>query len=480
MMSRAIALVSLLALIVAGCGLREIPSTSRGGSPAASALQRCGEVDSAGGLPGGGTTSTAYKFCLQIPLVDSVGTEQRIQVLLISDQASNPLADRTVLIYHPGGPGISAVDVLAGDPPPVDLATYVVVTWDGTTASTNKGSCGPDSTAFGTGRDPANPAAAAERTAKECRFGFGSETDVGAIAAAQELEQVRILLGADQIDLLMVSYGTAIGEAYLRLHPDHVRRAVLDAPIAMEVPWRDRLAAVESTLRANADRLVQECPTPTCRGLAAGSAPLTYQLVRDALLARRPAVGSGNVTLTPVVIDQATELSLHSQGAWEGYNLAVDQALAGDGTALWSLGEKLYFDLDRSVFYRSLCADIDRPSNAAIYAVPHQDLLNAYTSELAPCSGFPSRTLPAARSVPDKPDVLVIASRNDFLAPATLMQSAPVLDNISSTCVTDVIGHTSLREPKVNELVTEFLQSGDTASAAEQCDEAWPESTTTP
>ena len=48
-------------------------------------------------------------------------------------------------------------------------------------------------------------------------------------AAADDLDEVRTALGADQINLWGVSYGTRLGFAYLRRHGEHVRSAVFDA-----------------------------------------------------------------------------------------------------------------------------------------------------------------------------------------------------------------------------------------------------------
>lgn len=134
-------------------------------------------------------------------------------------------------------------------------------------------------------------------------------------------------------------------------------------------------------------------------------------------------VGSGNVTLTPVMLDQTTTLALHSEDYWRGYATAVDEAPAGDGTSLWRIAERLYLDLDRQVFYRSMCADIDRPSVPEQFVLGHDPLLFSYTSELAPCSGFPRGIPRATAPAPsEKPDVLVVASEQDVRAPSALVR----------------------------------------------------------
>jgi hypothetical protein len=58
-----------------------------------------------------------------------------LQIGVVAEDADDLFDDRAVLVYHPGGPGISAVNTLLRDPPAVDLSQFTRVTWDGATAS---------------------------------------------------------------------------------------------------------------------------------------------------------------------------------------------------------------------------------------------------------------------------------------------------------------------------------------------------------
>jgi pimeloyl-ACP methyl ester carboxylesterase len=349
-----------------------------------------------------GSDDRGHRQCGQLTRRDSTGNDVTLQVVLLADRERDPLAGRDLLVYHPGGPGLSAVQLLDQDPPDVDLARWTVLAWDGTTASTTPGACGPASTAFGTERLVADLARAAQAVGEECRFGFGGPADIGALAAGEELEAIRDALGVARVDFLAISYGTAIAEAYLRAHPASVRRAVLDAPLALEATWPARLEALGGAMAIGAASLADGCLAVRCRALLPPGAPadarLTYAAIRRAVLAAAPLVGSGNLALTATMLDQATLLALRSESAWPAWWDGIDAALGGDGTALWALGEKEYFDLDRAVFYRSLCADIDRPADPAAYGAPDDPLLQAYATALAPCVAFPHRDLPAVSS----------------------------------------------------------------------------------
>lgn len=437
---------------------------------AAPTLAPCGQVAGLDGLPADTSSQPRFRFCLQLEIPDSLGSPQTVQAVLISDQEQDPLRGRRVLIYHPGGPGVSPFEIVSADPPPVDYATYVVISWSGTTSSSDKGSCGPSSTAFGTGRTEATLDILAQGTADECRRGFGTAGDIGAEAAADELEVLRAALGQDSVDLLMISYGSAIGEAYLRKYPGRVARAVLDAPIGLEVPWSFRLTSVDLALRNEARDLLARCAETACASAAGAGEPLTFGRLRASVINTSPTVGSGNLTLTPVMFDQATELALRSEQYWDAYVLAVGEALSGDGTGLWSMGESLFFDLDRSVFYRSICSDIDHPGDVAGYVIRGQDLITAYATELAPCVGFPRRPLTAIVSAAERPDVLLVASPHDVLAPVSLLAAAPDLIGMSALCTTNVVGHTSFRDEAVRDIVVAFLRDGQASESAARCD----------
>lgn len=474
----AVTLVLAAVVFAAGCATTPVTTTATPiGAPGT--LERCdganpgGQGGSESPIPGGSAESPSetHRYCLRLTLSRNEGWEQLVQVGVLSDRPSDPLRDRTVLVYHPGGPGLAVVPTMMADPPPVDLARYVVLAWDGATSSDGPGACGVDSMAFIMDRRPADLAGLATRTAAECSGGFGGANDIGAWAAAEELEAIRQALRVERFDLLTHSYGSAIAEAYLSMHPDRVRRAVLDAPIGLQVPWLARVDAVAPVLQDGADRLARSCSTSSCVAVLRDvPQDQSYEALREAVLAKRPMVGSGNVTLTPVMLDQTTTLALHSADYWRGYATAIDEALAGDGTSLWRIAERLYLDLDRQVFYRSMCADIDRPSVPEEFVVGHDPLLFSYTSEFAPCFGFPRGIPRATAPAPSmKPDVLVVASRQDVRAPSALVASSPFLQSVGSLCTTNVAGHTSARDPAVRDIVTAFLESGGAESHAARC-----------
>jgi pimeloyl-ACP methyl ester carboxylesterase len=422
-----------------------------------------------------GSRTWSHVFCVQLTVARPRGWQQTVQAIVLSDRARDPLSGREALVYHPGGPGFSVVKRAIDVPPVLDPHKYAVIVWDGNATGDTPGPCGPASVKFLTERAPENYADLARQVGTECRIGFGSPADVGAWAAAEELEAVRDTLGVERFTLLTQSYGTAIAEAYLALHPEHVQRAVLDAPIGLDISWIDRLSTMRSTLQRVANDLARGCRSERCRAVT-DSAPgdATYRTMRQAILAAHPRVGSGSLELTPIMVDEATLLTLHTGILRDGYANAVEDALSGDGTMLWRIGERSYLDLDRAAYYRSMCADLQRPDSEAGYLVDDNPLLFAFASGFAPCVAFPHgqpRGLPSPAKV--APDVLIVSSTEDPFSPESMIARSSALTTLGSRCVTHVIGHTSYSDAAVRELVDRFLAGESSEAVSKECTALW-------
>lgn len=65
---------------------------------------------------------------------------------------------------------------------------------------------------------------------EECARHWGERADLSAyntVESAEDLEALRVALGAEKLTLWGISYGTHLALAYIRAHPDRVHRAVL-------------------------------------------------------------------------------------------------------------------------------------------------------------------------------------------------------------------------------------------------------------
>jgi len=131
-----------------------------------------------------------------------------------------------------GGPGQSARDsypqVAAAFAEVLKHRNVVLVDQRGTGGS-NLLSCGDD----GDDQDSASPAAATafatrcvEALSKKADLRFYTTTD-----AVADLEDVRQALGAPQLDLVGISYGTRVAQQYAMRHPATTRSIVLDSTV---------------------------------------------------------------------------------------------------------------------------------------------------------------------------------------------------------------------------------------------------------
>jgi pimeloyl-ACP methyl ester carboxylesterase len=386
-----------------------------------------------------------HYHCLQLP-IQSSGLDIVLQVVIVTDSTDDSLGSRQLLVFHPGGPGINPIDVLTAGPPAVDLATTAVMAWSGSTAGIGPGECGTTTRDYITQRTRADYAALAPVVAKDC---FEASVRTGARGAADELETIRQALSADHLDFLAISYGTAVAEAYLWKYPTHVRRAALDAPLGLDVPWVTRLNEVTRVANGRANVM------------ATAAAGQPYRALREAILAASPTVGSGALELSAVMIDQAALFAMRDPASEVGWAEAVEDALGGDASALWRMAEQTYLDVDLQAYYSSICADIDHPMAYADYGQVEDPLGFAYASGLAPCAGLARPARPAQGVVGElSPDVLITGSPRDPLTPFSLISADSFLAGMGDACSFDVLGHTTYPEPTLRQKLLDFIASG--------------------
>ncbi|MGV0160210.1 alpha/beta hydrolase [Mycobacterium colombiense] len=152
------------------------------------------------------------------------------------------------LLVNPGGPGGSAVDMVAAmasnlaDSPV--RRNFDLVGFDprGVGHSTPALRCRTDAEFDAYRREPMvdySPGGVAHieqlyrQLAQQCvsRMGTAFLANTGTASVARDMDVVRQALGDDQINYLGYSYGTELGTAYLEKYSNHVRAMVLDGAI---------------------------------------------------------------------------------------------------------------------------------------------------------------------------------------------------------------------------------------------------------
>ncbi len=189
---------------------------------------------------------TAQCTTVAVPVDYANPAAGQVQLAVIRIPATGPRIG--ALLVNPGGPGASAVDMVAAMGPQLAGSEisrrFDLVGFDprGVGHSTPLLRCQSDAEFDAYRRDPLvdySPPGVAHieqvyrQLAQRClnRNGSASLENVGTASVAHDMDLVRQALGDDQINYLGFSYGTELGTAYVERFGDHVRAMVLDGAI---------------------------------------------------------------------------------------------------------------------------------------------------------------------------------------------------------------------------------------------------------
>jgi pimeloyl-ACP methyl ester carboxylesterase len=199
---------------------------------------------------------TAQCGTVAVPVDYANPAGAQVQLAVIRIPATGPRIG--ALLVNPGGPGASAVDMVAAMG--AQLAgsevsqRFDLVGFDprGVGHSTPKVRCQTDAEFDAYRREPMvdySPQGVAHieqvyrQIAQRCvdRNGSAFLENVGTASVARDMDSVRQALGDAQINYLGYSYGTELGTAYIERFGDHVRSMVLDGAIDPSVGPIDEL-----------------------------------------------------------------------------------------------------------------------------------------------------------------------------------------------------------------------------------------------
>lgn len=263
------AAVCVLALIGSSCSGNSgeiVPSDSAagsggtstvpdGGSTATGAIDwgSCDDVDIAVPAETGDSMRSLGMQCaeLEVPVDHDTADGRTINLAVARIPSTGGDDDRIgSLVVNPGGPGGSGLEFLAGVGPtfPRDLRKqFDIVSFDprGIAASTPLDCLTPGRRKEIVEADPIEDPAeqAATDSAIEAEIAKGCEKadaelfrNMGTDEVVDDLEDLRVALGDEELSYLGLSYGTRIGAVYATRYPDKVRAIVLDGSVT---PSRD-------------------------------------------------------------------------------------------------------------------------------------------------------------------------------------------------------------------------------------------------
>jgi pimeloyl-ACP methyl ester carboxylesterase len=242
--------------------------------------------------------------------------------------------------------------------------------------------------------------------------------------AAEDLDAVRRALGAAQVNLVAVSYGTRVALEVMRRFPQTVRRAVLDgvAPPDMALPSSSALDA-----QAALDALFDACAADAACRARHPALPAQWQRALERLpatvtLADALTGAPTPATLTRDAVLGALRLALYSPLLASALPFAIDEAAQGRWQPLVGLGQALTAGARQPVVaagahFGVVCAE-DPPRVAA---PPPATVFGDSVGRLYErvCAAWPRGALPAGFDalVPAPAPVLLLSGGLDPVTP---------------------------------------------------------------
>ncbi|HWS27361.1 MAG TPA: alpha/beta hydrolase [Xanthomonadales bacterium] len=196
---------------------------------------------------------------LKVPENWETGSGRQIElaIALVPSRSPKPAADPVFILA--GGPGQSAREswrMLAGAFNRVLANRHVILLDQRGTGASNRFDCPTpeDVDPLAVDVDPtqagslARACVAAVKDTHDPRF-YSTED------AALDLDRVRAALGAEQVNLVGISYGTRMGQIYTKRFPDRVRSLLLDSAVPNElILGTEHAVNLEATLKAQLAR----------------------------------------------------------------------------------------------------------------------------------------------------------------------------------------------------------------------------------
>lgn len=479
------ALVLVSALVVAGCATRADQDPLAGGASSTTTPDTTGTT--LGPNPDSGFTpdpiqwrTCQYGECatVRVPLDYRDPTGRMIKLAVARVRARG---DRIgALFTNPGGPGATGTDFAATMATLLPRAITDRFDIVGVDPRGVGGSlpidCGVDPAklygadpTIDTPEDRAALLAVSKAYVDDCTIRFGDVLPfVGTRDDARDMDAVRAAMGDEQISYLGFSYGTAIGQVYADLFPSRVRSMILDGVLELGPSGLDLAAEQAGGFETALARYVEFCNgAQSCRTSGDALGAVETVLARAEQPGGIPApradraAGPGETTL-------GISLALYSRSLWTKLDVAVADALNGDGSGLVKLADQ-YLDIgDFAIYFAVNCMDFSWPtgdtdaffaaSKQAAATSPHfgEALVNDYIR----CVDWPIRPNPLpATTAPGTPPILVISTTGDPATPyAAGVKVARALEQ-GVLVTNEGDGHTVVGDgkPCIDNIVTAYL-----------------------
>jgi pimeloyl-ACP methyl ester carboxylesterase len=285
----------------------------------------------------------------------------------------------------------------------------------------------------------------------------------GLAEQADDLETVRMALGAPRLDFLGQATGAELAVVYAARHPAHTGRIALDTAIDPFLPAAQRVLDAARAEETTFTRFAAWCAGAPDRCPLAGQ---DVPAVLDEVVARGlPGLTGDEVRIA------VGQFLLGYPVAWPGIAHALAAARQGDGDELAPYVALTYTEPDYTAGHAQTCADHpSTPGRLAELAqqiqalAPHTGGISLHWDALVSCTGWPDGTglaerLPG-RLAPASP-VLVTATEDDPINPSAWAADLGARIGGSHVLIAPVAGHGALdNAPCAAAAIDTYLATG--------------------
>jgi pimeloyl-ACP methyl ester carboxylesterase len=425
--------------------------------------------------------ATTAAWCTDFDVAENpaqpAGRHIRLHMAVIRSDAANPDADIVVMLA--GGPGEAATQSFA------DTSLYagvlkhhdVLLLDQRGTGHSNPLSCEKTAEALRAQAPPIDTPSPDEirKRVAMCLAEVQKKADpryYTTTIAVDDLEKVRLALGARSFDLIGGSYGTRVAQQYLMRHADGVRSVVLDSPVPNQVIIPEGFAAsLESALKRDFADCIE---APACKK-AYGDPMQTLYRLRDTLRANPHEVTFRDPRtflpvsrmLTPYSLVGVVRIFAYEPETVALLPLSIDAAARGDVAPL--LGQERLLDADLAgdmnggMSMSVICSEDagelrEQPQDAD--SILGNQLVDAIKAQ---CDIWPHGAMPGDFHGPlhsDKPILILSGSRDPVTPPEYGEEIMQGLSN-ARHLIAKGQGHAVLSRGCMPKLVEQFIDRPD-------------------
>lgn len=435
------------------------------------------------------STATIPAYCADFPVpenrADPRSRTLKLRVAVVKSESAVPAPDLVTMLA--GGPGQSAIDtypaIAAAFKPLLKHHDVLLVDQRGTGGS-NPLACPKAEAAQKADADLPFDATRARAEIAACLQEVRQTADpryYTTTIAVADLEAVRKALGAPQLDLIGISYGTRMAQQYATAHPDGVRSIVLDSVAPNSLILGETFAAdLERALKL---QVAQCTATPAChqafgdwrRTLLDLKAKLAAAPVPNVTFPDPQTFQPVTRTVTADTLAGVVHLFAYNAATSALLPLDIQQAAKGNYVPLLAQSQLGKGDLDAGMNagmqLSVLCAE-DAPllqprasdADTLLGELPVERLQVA-------CSVWPRGAMPKDFHAPFKSAIptLILSGERDPVTPPRFAQE--VLKGLSNGRVLELkgMGHGELAIGCMPTLVDEFIDKLDPKTLDATC-----------